>query len=170
MKWTLGLTVAALGLTLTACGSGGSGGSGHPAASQAGQVAGAQGAAVAVAQNPSQGSILVDSAGRTLYLFEKDQGTTSACTGACAQIWPGYSAGSTPSAGAGVDGAKLATAAGQVPAQMTYNGHLLYTYSGDTAPGDVKGIGIPEWYPVSPSGDKVDHDDKSDAGPSNPAY
>ncbi|HZQ77816.1 MAG TPA: hypothetical protein VFE55_10830 [Acidimicrobiia bacterium] len=167
MKWTLGLTVAALGLTLTACGSGGSG---HPAASQAGQVAGTQGAAVAVAQNPSQGSILVDSAGRTLYLFEKDQGSASACTGACAQIWPGYSAGSTPSAGTGVDGAKLATAAGQVPAQVTYNGHLLYTYSGDTAPGDVKGIGIPDWYPVSPSGDKVDHADKSDAGTSNPAY
>jgi len=164
MKWTLGLTVAALGLTLTACGSGGSG---HPAASQAGQVAGTR-AAVAVAQNPSQGSILVDNAGRTLYLFEKDQGTTSACTGACAQIWPGYSASSTPSAGAGVDGAKLAIAAGQVPAQVTYNGHLLYTYSGDTAPGDVKGIGIPNWYPVSPSGDKVDHED--DAGNSNPGY
>lgn len=169
MKWTLGLTVAALGLTLTACGSGGSG---HPAASQAGQVPNApSGAAVAVAQNPSQGSILVDSAGRTLYLFEKDHGTTSACTGTCAQIWPGYSAGATPGAGTGVDGAKLATAAGQVPAQVTYNGHLLYTYSGDAAPGDVKGIGIPNWYPVSPSGAKVDHDDgKSDAGTSNPAY
>ena len=164
MKWTLGLTVAALGLTLTACGSGGSG---HPA-SQAGHVAGQSGAAVAVAQNPAQGSILVNSAGRTLYLFEKDQGTTSACTGACAQVWPGYSAGSAPSAGAGLDGAKLATAAGQVPAQVTYNGHLLYTYSGDTAPGDVKGIGIPDWYPVSPSGDKVDHEDGG--GSSNPGY
>jgi predicted lipoprotein with Yx(FWY)xxD motif len=166
MKWTLGLTVAALGLTLAACGSGGSG---HPAASQAGQVGGGQpGATLSVAQNPSQGSILVDSAGHTLYLFEKDHGATSACTGACAQIWPGYSAGAAPSAGAGVDAAKLGTAAGQVPAQVTYNGPLLYTYSGDTAPGDVKGVGIPDWYPVSPSGAKVDHDD--DAGKSNPGY
>ncbi len=164
-KWFLGLTVAALGVTLTACGSGGSD---HPAASQSGQVPAAQSAAVAVAQNQSQGSILVNSAGRTLYLFESDHGTTSACTGACAPVWPGYSAGATPSAGSGVDGAKLATAAGQVPAQVTYNGHLLYTYSGDAAPGDVKGIGIPNWYPVSPSGDKVDHDD--DAGTSNPGY
>jgi predicted lipoprotein with Yx(FWY)xxD motif len=168
MKWTLGLTVAALGLTLTACGSGGSG---HPAASQAGQVnSGQSGAAAAlsVAQNPSQGSILVDSAGHTLYLFEKDHGTSSACTGACAQIWPGYSAGATPNAGSGVDAAKLSTASGQVPAQVTYNGHLLYTFSGDKAPGDVNGVGIPDWYPVSPSGSKVDHDDN--AGKSNPAY
>jgi predicted lipoprotein with Yx(FWY)xxD motif len=166
MKGTLGLAVAALGLTLTACGSGGSS---HPAASQAGQVGNGQpGAALSVAQNPAQGSILVNSAGRTLYLFEKDHGTTSACTGACAQVWPGYSAGATPSAGSGVDATKLATAAGQVPAQVTYDGHLLYTFSGDSAPGDAKGVGIPNWYPVSPSGDKVDHDDN--AGASNPGY
>lgn len=165
MKWFLGLTVAALGMTLTACG--GSGGS-HPAASQPGQVSSGQsGAALSVAQNPSQGSILVNSAGRTLYLFESDHGTTSACTGACAQIWPGYSAGAAPAAGTGVNAGKLTTAAGQVPAQVTYNGHLLYTYSGDSAPGDVKGVGIPNWYPVSPSGDKVDHDD---AANSNPGY
>jgi len=164
-KWTLGLAVAALGMVLTACGSSGSG---HPAASQSGQVGGGQsGAAVSVAQNPSQGAILVDSAGHTLYLFEDDHGTTSACTGACAQIWPGYSAGATPSAGSGVDAGKLASAAGQVPAQVTYNGHLLYTYSGDKAPGDVNGVGIPHWYPVSSSGDKVDHDD---AGASNYGY
>jgi predicted lipoprotein with Yx(FWY)xxD motif len=165
MKWTLGVMVAALGLTLAACGSGGSG---HPAASQSGHVGDApSGAAVAVAQNPAQGSILVDSAGHTLYLFEKDHGTASACTGACAQIWPGYSAGAAPTAGSGVDAGKLSTASGQVPAQVTYNGHLLYTFSGDKAPGDVNGTSIPDWYPVNPSGNKVDHDD---AGSSNPGY
>jgi predicted lipoprotein with Yx(FWY)xxD motif len=166
MKRMLGVTVAALGLTLTACGSGGSG---HQTANQAGSVGGGQsGAAVSVAQNPSQGAILVDGAGRTLYLFENDHGTTSACTGGCAQIWPGYTAGAKPGAGSGVDAGKLATADGQVPAQVTYGGHLLYTYSGDTAPGDTKGVGLPGWYPVSPSGSKVDHDD--DAGNSNPGY
>ena len=168
MKWTLGLTVAALGMVLTACGSGGSG---HPAASQAASVGGGQpGAALSVAQNPTQGSILVDSAGHTLYLFEKDHGTTSACTGACAQIWPGFSAGATPGAGAGVDAAKLATASGQVPSQVTYNGHLLYTFSGDKAPGDVNGISIPDWYPVSPSGNKVDHEDDATTTTANYGY
>ena len=161
MKWLLGMT-AALGLTLTACGSG------HTAAKQAGSVGNGQsGAAVGVADNATQGKILVDGSGRTLYLFEKDNGTTSACTGACAQVWPGFTAGASPTAGSGADSAKLATANGQVPGQVTYNGHLLYHYSGDTAPGDVHGIGIPNWYPVSPSGDKVD---KADGGSSNGGY
>ena len=151
MKWLLGLTVAALALALTACGSD------QKATTQAGGVSGA---AVSVAQNPAQGAILVDGKGHTLYLFEHDNGTTSACTGACAQVWPAFTAGAAPTAGSGVDGSKLATADGQVAQQVTYNGHLLYSYSGDAAPGDVKGVGIPGWYPVSPSGAKVDKDDE----------
>jgi predicted lipoprotein with Yx(FWY)xxD motif len=113
---------------------------------------------VAVADNPAQGSILVDGQGRTLYLFENDKGTTSACTGACAQVWPALTA-AAPTAGTGADASLLGTASGQVAQQVTYAGHLLYTYSGDAAPGDVKGVGIPGWYPVSPSGAKVDKDD-----------
>jgi len=162
MKWFLAMT-AALGLTLTGCGSG------HTATHQAGSVGrGQPGAAVGVAKNATQGTILVDGAGRTVYLFEKDNGTTSACTGACAQVWPAFTAGATPTAGSGLDAAKLATANGQVPGQVTYNGHLLYHYSGDTAPGDVHGIGIPNWYPVSPSGEKVDKGDDRDT--SNGGY
>ena len=157
MKWLFGVT-AALGLTLTACGSG------HTATNQAGSVGGGQSAAsVAVAQNPTQGAILVNGAGRTLYLFEEDHGTTSACTGACAQVWPAVTGGAQPTGAPGVD-----MADGQVPGQVTYNGHLLYTYSGDAASGDVHGLGIPNWYPVSPSGDKVDKEDGQ--GSSNGGY
>ena len=116
------------------------------------------GLTVAVADNPAQGSILVDGQGRTLYLFEKDNGTTSTCTGACAQVWPALTA-AQPTAGTGADASKLGTANGQVAQQVTYGGHLLYHYSGDAAPGDVKGVGIPGWYPVNPSGAKVDKDD-----------
>jgi len=152
MKWLLGVTVTVLGVGLAACG--GSGSSDKPT-TQAGTAA-----AVNVAQNAAQGPILVDGQGRTLYLFEKDNGTTSACTGACASVWPADTAAGAPTAGPGVDGSALATAAGQVPDQVTYHGHLLYRYSGDAAPGDVKGVGIPGWYPVSPSGAKVDKDDE----------
>ena len=155
MKWMLGITLAALGLGLAGCGS-----SDQPAV-QSGAVADGQSpaaATVAVADNPVQGSILVDGQGRTLYLFEKDNGTTSACTGACAPIWPAITA-ARPTAGTGADAAMLGTATGQVARQVTYGGHLLYTYSGDAAPGDVKGVGIPGWYPVNPSGAKVDKDD-----------
>jgi len=171
MKWLLGLTVGALGLGLAACGSG-SGGS-KPAATQAGGVQGGQGATatvVGLAHNPGQGSILVDATGRTLYLFEHDNGTKSACTGACAPVWPALTAGSAPSAGSGVDGSLLGTADGQVPNQVTYHGHLLYHYSGDSGPGDVKGVGIPGWYPVSPSGDKVDKEDATTSSTSSSGY
>ena len=154
MKWLLGVTVTVLGIGMAGCG----GGSGSKPAAQSGGVAGGA-TAVSVAQNATQGAILVDAQGRTLYLFEKDDGTKSACTGACASIWPAYTAGATPGAGSGVDGASLATANGQVAQQVTYHGHLLYHYSGDAAPGDVKGVGIPGWYPVGPSGAKVDKDD-----------
>ena len=160
MKWILGFTVAALGFGLTGCG-----GSGHTAATQAGGVGASPGAAtVGVAQNADQGAILVDGQGRTLYLFEKDSGTTSACTGACAPVWPALTAAAQPAAGAGVDAAKLSTADGQVAHQVAYAGHLLYSFSGDRAAGEVKGVGIPGWYPVSPSGAKVDKDDKDEKG------
>lgn len=166
MKWILGFTVAALGFGLTACG-----GSDHKAA-QSGGVGANQAAApatVSVAQNPAQGAILVDSQGRTLYLFEKDSVSSSACTGACAQVWPALTASAQPAAGSGVDATKLSTADGQVAHQVAYAGHFLYAFSGDSAPGDVKGVGIPGWYPVSPSGTKVDKDEKGD-GDGNSGY
>jgi len=162
MKWILGLTLAALGVGLTGCGAG------HSSTSQGGGVGGHRAAApatVSVAQNPAQGAILVDGQGRTLYLFEQDKGTTSACTGACVPVWPALTAAAQPTAGTGVDATKLSTADGQVARQVTYAGHLLYAFSGDRAPGDVKGVGIPGWYPVSPSGAKVDKDDERDSRP-----
>ena len=94
------------------------------------------------------GDILVDTNGRTLYQFEKDQGTTSACTGACANAWPALSATGAPTAGAGLDASKIGSANGQV----TYAGHLLYFYSGDAKPGDTIGASIPGWAAVSPTG------------------
>ncbi|MDQ1501956.1 MAG: hypothetical protein QOI86_5296 [Actinomycetota bacterium] len=160
MKLLLGIAVAGLGLSLTACGSSGSKtqAGNAPAPAPAQPPGGQTGATVAVAQNPTDGAILVDASGRTLYLFEKDKGTTSACSGACASVWPALTAQGAPGGGSGVDGSKLATANGQVANQVVYNGHLLYHYSGDSGPGDIKGVGIPGWYPVGPSGAKVDKD------------
>jgi predicted lipoprotein with Yx(FWY)xxD motif len=108
---------------------------------------------VMVADNPTLGSILVDSNGMTLYLFLKDNGTTTACTGICAQNWPALTSAS-PNAGSGADAALLRT----VPDtnQVTYNGHLLYTFVKDKSPGDVNGEGLQNaWYAVSPTGEAV---------------
>ncbi|MDQ6852645.1 MAG: hypothetical protein M3046_02980 [Actinomycetota bacterium] len=106
---------------------------------------------VMVKMDPMLGAILVSADGRTLYQFEKDQGTTSACTGACANVWPALMVGGAPQAGPGVNAAQLSTAHGQV----SFAGHLLYFFSGDHAPGDVNGIGIPDWSAVSPAGARV---------------
>jgi predicted lipoprotein with Yx(FWY)xxD motif len=108
---------------------------------------------VMVANNPTLGNILVDSNGMTLYLFMKDNGTTTACTGTCAQNWPALT-NASPSAGSGADMSMLGTAPGTN--QVTYNGHLLYTFAKDKNPGDINGEGLlGAWYAVSPAGDPV---------------
>jgi predicted lipoprotein with Yx(FWY)xxD motif len=115
-------------------------------------------ATVALGDVGDAGQALVGPDGHTLYLFEMDDGTTSACTEACADVWPALVADGEATAGDGVDQSLLGTADGQVPDQVTYNGHLLYSFSGDEAPGDVNGLQIPEWYPVDAEGNAIDED------------
>src|SRR5690348_13517229 len=95
------------------------------------------------------GLVLVGPNGHSLYVFDKDQGTTSACTGACSTIWPKLTASGTLTVAPGLSLSKAGTATG---GQVTYNGHLLYYFSGDTNPGDTNGVSIPGWHVVSPLG------------------
>jgi predicted lipoprotein with Yx(FWY)xxD motif len=95
------------------------------------------------------GLVLVGPNGHSLYVFDKDQGTTSACTGGCANVWPKLTASGTPTVATGLDVSKAGTAAG---GQVTYNGHLLYYYAADNNPGDTNGLSIPNWHVVSPLG------------------
>ncbi len=84
----------------------------------------------------SLGSILVDSTGRTLYLFKADMGTKSACMGACAVAWPPLLATGKPIAGKGLTASKLGTTTRSGGTrQVTYNGHPLYLFIKDTKPG-----------------------------------
>ena len=110
-------------------------------------------AATVKTASATPGTILVDASGKTLYSFANDQGTTAGCTGGCATIWPPLMATGTPVGGSGVDAAKLSSAS---TGQVVYNGHLLYTYSQDAAPGDTKGQGLGGvWHVVAPSGDII---------------
>jgi len=88
-------------------------------------------------------TILTNAQGMTLYYFKPDTATTSACTGTCASNWPplvSTSSGSPASASALPGTLSVVTDAnGQ---QVEYNGHLLYTFTGDTAPGQTNGEGI----------------------------
>ena len=120
--------------------------------SSASGAAGAN-ATVNVAMNAKYGQILVDSQGRTVYIFDKDMGTTSACTSqVCTAAWPAVVATGAPQGGSGVTSTMLGTAQGQVAGQVTYNGHLLYRFAADKASGDAMGAVIPGWHPVTPAG------------------
>jgi predicted lipoprotein with Yx(FWY)xxD motif len=108
----------------------------------------------------SLGRVLVDSSGRTLYLFEKDKGPRSTCAGACAGAWPPVITIGAPTAGAGIAAAKLKTTKGPGGEQVLYAGHPLYTYVGDSGPGQTNGEGLnqfgAEWYVLGANGAKVE--------------
>lgn len=117
-------------------------------------------ATLGVQSNSDLGKILDDAHGRTLYLFQKDSGTRSACTGACASAWPPLRTSGKPTAGTGASASLLGTTMrsdGQK--QVTYNGHPLYTYAADHNPGDTNGQGLTVfgggWFALSPVGDQV---------------
>jgi predicted lipoprotein with Yx(FWY)xxD motif len=149
------LAVAGLGMALAGCGSSSKKSASPTTAATATTTTNAP-PSVTIAQNPKEGAILTDTANRTLYLFTKDNGTASACTSAgCVATWPAYTVTGTPVAGAGVDVSKLSSATGQVPNQVTYYGHLLYYFARDSAPGDVNGVSIPNWFAVGPDGSQV---------------
>ena len=106
------------------------------------------------------GDVLVDRQGHTLYLFERDSGTISACTGACAVNWPPLRIRGTPLVGSGARSSNVGrTARPNGISQLTYNGHPLYTFMNDKKPGDTNGEGISafggSWFAVSPAGAKV---------------
>jgi predicted lipoprotein with Yx(FWY)xxD motif len=98
--------------------------------------------ATATVKGQSQ-TILTDAQGKTLYYFTPDTATTSACTSACAQTWPPLLAtgSGAPTSAATLPGKLTAQTTGNGN-QVAYNGHLLYTYSGDTASGQTTGEGL----------------------------
>jgi predicted lipoprotein with Yx(FWY)xxD motif len=148
--------IALTGLSVAACGNSGSS---PTAASQVPKLATRHVPAVRVAKT-GLGKVLVDSRGRTLYLFTKDSGTNSACSGACAAAWSPLPAGGNPTVGAGANGSLVGTTMrSDGKPQVTYNGHPLYSFVMDKKAGDTNGEGLTafggSWFAVSAAGDKV---------------
>lgn len=119
-----------------------------------------QAATVGTAHVGNLGTILVDSQGRTLYLFAKDSGTKSACSGACATAWPPLRDSGKPTAGTGLNASLLGTAPrSDGNPQVTYNGHPLYTFVMDQKPGDANGQGSTafggSWFTLNTAGNQV---------------
>jgi predicted lipoprotein with Yx(FWY)xxD motif len=154
----IGLAAAALA-ALAVAGCGGGGGGNASASTPQPKTSTGHAATVGVAST-GLGNVLVDSQGRTLYLFAKDKGTTSSCSGACATAWPPLRASGNPVAGTGVKSSLLGTTQrSDGKPQVTYNGHPLYLYVGDQKAGDTNGQGITAfgagWFALTASGTQV---------------
>lgn len=154
---TIGTVAAALSLTFALS-----------AASASSSSAGSR--AKVGAANSKLGRILVDGRGRTLYIFAKDKNGKSACSGLCAGYWPALATKGKPQA---INGARKAllgtTRRSNGSLQVTYRGHPLYRFSGDSAAGQTSGEGLTDfgggWWAVSPAGAKI-----VSTGTSNPGY
>lgn len=131
------------------------GGAPAPSATSGGATSGAQ--TLTVKQSPGGTSYLTDTAGKTLYLFEADTGGKSTCTGQCAALWPPLTG--TVTAGTGVTGMMSTFTRSDGTKQVVLNGHPLYHFTMDTAPGQTNGEGVNAfgglWYVVSPTGNAV---------------
>lgn len=163
------LSLTAVGLVLIgACSS--SGGSGSSSAS----VPPATGHAIS-AQSTSLGTILVDGKGRTVYVFANDKANVSNCNAACTADWPPVPAPTPlPASLSGVNGTLGAITRSDGSHQLSVAGHPIYTFSGDSSPGQTNGQGINlnggVWTVVSPSGAPVSGSAGASTQPSGPTY
>jgi predicted lipoprotein with Yx(FWY)xxD motif len=165
-----GLAVAAA-MVLAACGgsgtssSSGSGstpshGAAKPSSSNTSNSSGA--ASLLSTKTSSLGTFLVDANGRALYLWDADHGSKSTCSGDCAQDWPPLTATGTPKASGAVKASLLGTTKrADGSREVTYAGHPLYTFAGDTQPGQTagqgsNGFGAP-WWVITPAGKALEN-------------
>jgi predicted lipoprotein with Yx(FWY)xxD motif len=171
-RWWVPGGLAAMALMAAACGSTGT-------ASTTGS-AGMAGSSVKAVSSPSVSSsstalktrkingvtVLTNAKGFTLYWFAPDTATKSNCNGSCAAIWPPVPGPAT--AGPGVTGKLGTIKRSDGSTQATYDGHPLYTYVADTAPGQAHGNGLNVsgglWHEVTASGAAAPKPSASSAG------
>jgi predicted lipoprotein with Yx(FWY)xxD motif len=108
----------------------------------------------------SLGKTLVDANGRTVYLFEGDKRDVSTLSQAGRAVWPPFTSTAKPRALNGAVAAHISTIkAANGAAQIAYNGHPLYYYVGDQAPGQTHGQGLNQfgarWYVLAPGGTAI---------------
>ncbi len=104
-----------------------------------------------VVVNGRSESVLTDTAGRTLYYNTQDSASKVSCSGGCASIWPALTSSAGSVSAPSSVGGNFTFYSGPNGRQVEYNGHPLYTYSGDTGPHQSKGEGVGGiWYVATP--------------------
>lgn len=160
-RWAAAGGLLAAAMLLSACAAGGT--SGQSPASASGAASSTGGAAGSVMLGTTKaGKVLVDPHGMTLYAFAKDTKGHSVCTGQCASYWPPVPSSDAPK---GAGGAVTATFGAikrtDGSSQLTVNGYPMYTYAGDSQPGQANGQGQNLsgglWWVVSGNGSWVTH-------------
>jgi predicted lipoprotein with Yx(FWY)xxD motif len=140
-RWFAPAALAGLALIAAACGTSAGGNSSSATAPSSSSSAAASPAAasgtVLKTATISGTTVLTNAKGFTVYSFAPDTATKSNCNGSCAQYWPPVKGPAT--AGSGVTGTLGTITRSDGSTQVTYDGHPLYTYVGDTAPGQAKG-------------------------------
>jgi predicted lipoprotein with Yx(FWY)xxD motif len=151
------VAVPAAGFAMLAAACGGTG-TAYGGSVAGGNMPPSTGAVSVKVATSSLGSFLTDGQGRTLYLFTRDTGASSSCSGSCSSVWPPLTSSTAAQVGAGASASLLGTTTGGQQ-QITYNGHPLYYYAGDAAPGQTNGEQLNQfgglWYAVSPTGVQV---------------
>ena len=116
-------------------------------------------------------TVLTDAKGFTLYSFAPDTPTKSNCNGTCAQNWPPVQG---PAKASGVTGTFGTIKRSDGSVQATFDGHPLYTFVGDTAPGQAKGNGLNAsggvWHEVTTSGTAAAGSSSSGSGSTGNEY
>ena len=166
----LGIPLASA-LLATACGSAAASSPSAPGSSApaAGSSASASTTGTVITTHAgSAGAFLTNGSGRTVYLWAKDGMNMSACSGACAAAWPPVPATGTLTATGGAKASDLGTITrSDGTKQVTYDGHPLYYFVGDSAAGQTNGQGSDnfgaKWWLVAPSGAKITASDTAAA-------
>jgi predicted lipoprotein with Yx(FWY)xxD motif len=153
--------------TVAACSSAASSTAAAPAASPTGSPAAASpagasssGGTVITTAKSSAGTFLTNGSGRAVYLWVKDTGDMSNCNGACAGAWPPVTTTATATASGSAKASDIGTITrSDGTKQVTYDGHPLYYFSGDSGPGTASGQGSDgfgaKWWLVAPTGSDV---------------
>ena len=163
---------AAAAAVVAACSSSGTP-SGTPSSSSGGDSSAHAAAAVGGLTTAKIGgaTVLTNVKGFAVYSFAPDTPTKSNCNGACAKFWPPVKGAVSASGVKGTFGT-IKRSDGSV--QATFDGHPLYTYVGDTAPGQAKGNGLNlsggVWHEVTTSGSAAAGSSSSGSGGGGSGY
>jgi predicted lipoprotein with Yx(FWY)xxD motif len=115
---------------------------------------------VVTTRDTGLGQILVDTQGRTLYLFAKDTGPASTCEGSCTSYWPPVPVSGVPHAAGGAAAASVGVITGSGKnRQLSYAGHPLYYFVGDSEAGQTRGEALDQfgakWFAINSTGAAV---------------